>query len=133
LNYIRDDGLNAIGYGVAQYATYAVNDQWTLVGRGEIWRDNAGAFVSASPAYFDAANVQRGLPNTVYAAPVPNHTTYSELTVGVNYKPEVPKAIEGFVIRPELRIDHSMNGTKPFNNGKDASSFTPAVDIVVPF
>jgi len=26
MNYIRDDGFNATGYGVAQYATYAIND-----------------------------------------------------------------------------------------------------------
>jgi len=25
VNYIRDDGFNATGYGVAQYATYAIN------------------------------------------------------------------------------------------------------------
>ena len=56
LNYIRDDGLHAIGYGMAQYVTYALNDHWTLIGRGEVWRDNSGAFVAADPGYFDAAN-----------------------------------------------------------------------------
>lgn len=130
LNYIEDDGAHAIGYGMAQYATYALNDKWTLIGRGEVWRDNSGFFVSADPAYFDAANAQRGLTNTALAVP---RTTYGALTLGANYKPEVPKAIEGFVIRPELRIDQSLNGSKPFNVGKDSTSFTPAVDVVVPF
>ncbi|MDR3425052.1 MAG: outer membrane beta-barrel protein [Alphaproteobacteria bacterium] len=135
VNYIEEDSVGAIGYGVAQYATYALNDNVTLVGRAEIWRDNSGVFVAAYPGYFDAANAQRGLTNTSYTAP---RTTYSELTLGVNYKPEVPKAVEGLVIRPELRVDHSLNGTKPFNAGDnnigtDGTSFTPAVDVVVPF
>jgi hypothetical protein len=115
LNYVEDDGARAIGYGVAQYATYALSDQWTLVGRGEIWRDNGNFFVTADPGYFDAANAQRGLTNTAYSAP--HATTYSELTLGANYKPEVPKSLEGLVIRPEFRVDHSLNGTKPFNVG----------------
>jgi hypothetical protein len=135
INYIEEDSVNAIGYGVAQYATYALNDTLTLVGRAEVWRDNSGAFVGADPAYFDAANAQRGLANTAYAAP---RTTYSELTIGVNYKPAVPKVIDGLVIRPELRVDHSLNGTKPFNAGNnnvgnDGTSFTPSIDVVVPF
>jgi hypothetical protein len=135
VNYIEEDSVDAIGYGVAQYATYALNDKMTLVGRVEAWRDNSGFFVGAFPGYFDNANVQRGLTNTSY---VTRRTTYSELTLGVNYKPEVPKAVEGLVIRAELRVDHSLNGTKPFNAGddnigKDGTSFTPAIDIVVPF
>ena len=130
INYIKDEGLSAIGYGVAQYATYTLNDHWSLVGRGEVWRDNAGAFVYAYPGYFDAANAQRGLANTSYPAA---RTTYGEITLGANYKPQVPKAIDGFVVRPELRVDHSLNGSKPFNQGKDETSFTPAVDVVVPF
>jgi hypothetical protein len=35
LNYIRDDGFNATGGGVAQYATYALNDWLKITGRGE--------------------------------------------------------------------------------------------------
>lgn len=134
-NYISDEGLGAIGYGMAQYAVYALNDKLSLVGRAEIWRDNSGAFVSAVPGNFDYVNAEEGLPATVITAP---RTTYGELTVGLNYKPEVPKAIEGFVIRPELRVDHSLNGTHPFDigsagTGKDGTSFTPAVDVVIPF
>jgi len=135
VNYIEEDSVDAVGYGVAQYAAYALNDKVTLVGRAEIWRDNSGFFVGAFPGYFDATSAERGLANTAYAVP---RTTYSELTLGVNYKPEVPKAVEGLVIRPELRVDHSLNGTKPFNagndnRGRDGTSFTPAIDVVVPF
>jgi hypothetical protein len=139
VNYIADDGLRAIGYGMAQYGIYSINDQLSLVGRVEVWRDNgtngSGAFAAAYPGYFDAINAQRGLPSTTIALP---RTTYSEVTVGLNYKPEVPKAIDGLTIRPELRIDRSLNGTTPFDigsggTGTDRTSFTPAIDIVVPF
>ncbi|MDE1900306.1 MAG: porin [Alphaproteobacteria bacterium] len=130
INYAEEDSTNAIAYGVAQYVSYVLNSHVTLVGRGEVWRDNSGAFVTVDPSNFDAANAQRGLTNTSYAVP---RTTYSELTLGVNYMPDVPKSIEGFVIRPEMRVDHSLNGSHPFNQGKDNTAFTPAVDVVVPF
>jgi hypothetical protein len=130
LNYIRDDGLHAIGYGGAQYAVYKLSDQVSLVGRGEVWRDNNGAFVAAFPGSQDFVNAQRGFPATVIGG---GRTTYGALTFGVNYKPEVPKAIEGFVIRPEIRYDGSLNGTKPFNAGKSDHQVTIAADFILPF
>jgi hypothetical protein len=131
VNYIRDDGLHAIGYGAAQYVTYALNDQVTLVGRGEVWRDNNGAFVAAFPGNLDFINAERGLvPATTIGG---GRTTYGELTFGVNYKPPVPKAIEGFVIRPELRFDGALNGTKPFNSGTSDHQVTIATDFILPF
>lgn len=130
VNYIRDDGLHAIGYGAAQYAVYALNDSISLVGRGEVWRDNNGAFVAAFPGSQDFVNSERGLPATTISG---GRTTYGALTLGVNYKPEVPKAIEGFVIRPEIRYDTSLNNTKPFNAGKSDHQFTLAADFILPF
>lgn len=38
LNYIREEGFNAVGGGVAQYVTYALNDWLKITGRGEVWR-----------------------------------------------------------------------------------------------
>ena len=58
LNYIRDDGLHAIGYGGAQYAVYNISDSLALVGRGEVWRDNNGAFVAAFPGSKDFVNAE---------------------------------------------------------------------------
>jgi hypothetical protein len=129
-NYIADDGLKAVGYGMAQYAVYSLNEHVSLAARAEVWRDDAGAFVASFPGYFDFTNASRGLPNTAVAG---GHTTYGALTVGVNIKPDVPKAVEGLVIRPELRGDESFSAAKPFNKGNDRLSFTPAVDVVVPF
>jgi hypothetical protein len=130
LNFIRDDGLHAIGYGGAQYAVYALNDAFSLVGRGEIWRDNNGAFVAAFPGSLDFVNSERGLPATTISG---GRTTYGALTLGVNYKPAVPKVIEGFVIRPEIRYDTSLNDTKPFNAGKSDHQVTLGADVILPF
>lgn len=135
-NYIADDGLGAIGYGMAQYAVYSLNDHVSLVGRAELWRDNSGAYVSAYPYTFDYVNAERGLPATVILAS--SRATYGALTFGVNYKPDVPKVIDGFMVRPELRVDHAFGGVHPFNInsagvGQDTTQFTPAVDVVVPF
>lgn len=131
VNYIRDDGLHAIGYGAAQYAVYNLTDTVALVARGEVWRDNNGAFVAAFPGTLDFINTERGLvPATSISG---GRTTYGELTLGVNYKPEVPKAIEGFVIRPEIRFDDSLNGTKPFNAGTSDHQVTLAADVILPF
>lgn len=133
-NYIADEGLGAIGYGMAQYAVYTLNDHLSLVGRAEIWRDNSGAFVAAFPYSLDYINSERGLSATVIAAP---RTTYGELTVGLNYKPSID-GLDGLMIRPELRVDRSLNGTHPFDInqagiGQDRTAFMPAVDVVFPF
>ena len=58
--------------------------------------------------------------------------------MGLHIKPKVPKTFEGTVIRPEIRYDASLNGTKPYGVtssgvGTQSSQFTAAVDIVVPF
>jgi len=65
LNYIRDDGFNATGYGVAQYATYAINDWLKITGRGEVWRDNNGFFVASYPGNLDFVMFEHGNPLAV--------------------------------------------------------------------
>jgi hypothetical protein len=118
-NYIRDDGLHAIGYGAAQYAIYNISDQVSFGVRGEIWRDNAGAFVAYFPGNLDFVNAEKGYPNgsfgatTATGAPAP--TTYGAITVGFNIKPTVPAPIAGLVFRPEIRYDNALNNTSPFN------------------
>ena len=133
LNYLHDDGLRATGYGGAQYVSYALDDHWTLIGRGEVWRDNNGAFVASFKQPFDFINSERGLVTSQGGVVSGGRTTYGELTLGVNFKPEVPKAIEGFVIRPELRWDEALNGTRPFNDSKSSHQVTIAADFILPF
>jgi hypothetical protein len=65
MNYIRDDGFNATGYGVAQYATYAINDWLKITGRGEVWRDNNGFFVASFPGNLDFVGIEHGNPLAV--------------------------------------------------------------------
>ena len=130
LNYIRDDAFNADGYGAAQYVSYTLSDTLTLNGRAEIWRDNKGFFVGAFPGNHDFVNAEFGLPATVLSAAP---TTYSEITLGVTYKPPVPAAISTLMLRPEIRYDHSLNGTHPFNGGRDNGAFTIAADAILGF
>jgi hypothetical protein len=131
LNYIRDDGFDVSGYGVAQYVAYTVNDQLKIVARGEIWRDNEGFFVAAFPGNLDFVRFAHG--NPIATAISGGATTYGALTFGLNIKPPVPKEIEGLVIRPEIRYDASLNGSTPFAAGTKSSQFTFGGDIIVPF
>jgi hypothetical protein len=117
-NFIRDDGFNATGYGVAQYGIFKANDWLSFVGRAEIWRDNNNFFVAAFPGNFDFVNVEYGFPNTAVFAPAP--TTYLELTAGLNITVPIPDGtpvLKGMVFRPEVRYDSSLNGTTPFGGG----------------
>lgn len=129
INYIRDDGVKAEGWGVAQYFTYMLNDRWSLGIRGEIWKDRDGFFVAAFPGNLDFINAAKGLPATVIGG---GATTYYAVTLGANYKPAVEKRFEGLVIRPELRWDWSSD-TTPFNAGTQDHQFTAGIDIIVPF
>lgn len=142
LNYIRDDGFKASGYGIAQYAIYTVNDWLKLVGRGEVWRDNNNFFVAAFPGNFDFVNVEYGFPSTAVFGPAP--TTYLELTAGLNISPALPEGLpflKSLTVRPEVRYDASLNGTTPFNGqgfpafgvGTKSSQFTFGGDIIAKF
>lgn len=131
LNYIRDDAFRADAYGAVQYASYTLSDTLTLNGRAEVWRDNKGFFVAAFPGNHDFVNSELGLPaTTITAAP----TTYSEITLGMTYKPPVPAPISTLLLRPEIRYDHSLNGTHPFNGERDNGAFTTiAADAILGF
>ena len=129
LNYARDDGFDARGYGIAQYLSYAVNDSLTLIGRAEVWRDEDGFFVAAFPSNDDFLNFQKGDPNTAILG---EKTTYGAVTLGLNYRPQIPGMLSGMVIRPELRYDASLGDTKPFDGGSKSTQFTFGIDVVIP-
>lgn len=123
-NYIHDDGFNASGYGVAQYASYAVNDWLKVVGRAEVWRDNNNFFVAAYPGNFDFVNAEHGFINNAVFGPAP--TTYFEVTAGLNITPPIPEGtpvLKTLTLRPEFRYDTSLNGTTPF--GGSSGLFGP--------
>ena len=132
LNYIREDGFRAEGYGAAQYVAYTLSDQLTLNGRAEIWRDNNNFFVNTPVNNLDYVNSERGYtPANFYVASGP--TTYAALTAGVTYKPAgLPQPVSNIMLRPELRYDRSLSGSKPFGDN-DKGVFTVASDIVLGF
>jgi len=133
LNYIRDDGFHANGFGIAQYGSYTVNDNLTLNARGEVFHDgaqnNTGFFVGAFPRNFDFINAEEGLGNNSFGF---TRTTYSEWTVGATVKPDVPDIIKGFLIRPELRFDSALDGHRVYGDQNDSHQFTAAIDLVIP-
>jgi hypothetical protein len=133
LNYIRDDGFGTEGYGLSQYVLYTLSDQIGLGLRGEVWRDDDGSFVAKFFGNRDFALIQRGLaPEDPRSGTTGGATTYGALTFGVNYKPPVPEAFEGVVIRPEVRYDHSFDSA-PFDAGTSRNQWTIGIDLVVPF
>ena len=133
LNYVKEDGYRAEGYGATQYVSYNLTKTVTLNGRAELWRDNNNFFVSTPVNNLDFVNSERGVsPANFYTATGP--TTYSELTAGVTYKPaDLPKPIGSLAIRPEVRYDRSLSGTRPYDGGKDKGSVTLAADLILGF
>ena len=130
LNYIRDDGFDATGGGVAQYFTYVLTPEITAGVRGEVWRDNNGFYVAAFPGNLDFINFATGRPNTAFGGYV---TTYGAVTVGLNIKPaKLPKMMDGLVFRPELRYDRALAGTNPFDHGNSVDQFTFGIDAILP-
>ncbi len=130
-NFIRDDAFKAEAYGAAQYVSYALNDVLTLNGRGEVFRDNNNFFVAYFPGNLDYVNAEEGYPYTSFTAA--RATTYSEFTVGLTYKPTTPPPLATFMVRPELRYDSTLNGTKPYNGGTRSGAFTFGTDLIIGF
>ena len=129
---MREDGYHAEAYGAAGYASYALTDSLALNGRAEIYRDNNNFFVSTPSNNLDYVAVERGTYATLVTASRP--TTYSELTLGVTYKiPGLPASISTAEIRPELRYDQTLNGSKPFGDGKHGGNVTLATDLILGF
>jgi len=134
LNYIYDEAADATGYGVAQYFIYTSNDLLSIDVRGEIWRDADGFYVASFAENDDAVDVLRGGsvnldPRTVGGG----KTTYGAITLGLNIKPTLPKPAASLVIRPELRFDRALTGTRPFNDSNDRNQFTAGIDVIIGF
>ena len=148
-NYVEDDtpgfgtAHGATGYGIADYWVYALADNVSIGLRSEWWRDNNGAFVSACPGNLDFVKSEEGQQNGCFNNGSPNFfvpipqgqplqgTNYYDETIGLNWKPEVPKCFEGMVVRPEARWDYSSK-TTPFDDGTSHNQFTFGADVVIP-
>ncbi|MSO99612.1 MAG: porin [Acetobacteraceae bacterium] len=131
----------ANAFGLAGYGSYALTDTITLNARAELFRDDNGFFVGAFPGNYDPVYAQKGSPLSG-AIGVPA-ATYGSLTLGVTYKPGLPKAITSLAIRPEFRVDQSLGGNNVFNRKfnkttgtftyRDTTSITIGADVVLTF
>jgi outer membrane protein OmpA-like peptidoglycan-associated protein len=137
LNYIHEELGNADGYGFAQYVSYAINDEWTVNGRAEIWSDEDNFFVAAFPGNRTFVQFERGINQDQPPIFAPGATDYSEFTIGVTYKPVIA-GTQLFMIRPEVRFDDALNGVKAYNTnnnglnqGKSTDQFTFGLDFVL--
>ena len=130
-NYIHEEGFGgADGYGIAEYVSYALNDEWTLNGRAEVWDDEKNFFVAAFPGNRTFVQFERGLPldQPPRFAPGTGAVTYSEFTFGATYKPVIG-GTQLFMLRPEIRFDDALNGVKAYNGS--TNQFTFGLDFVL--
>ncbi len=136
-NLVRDGygaaGKAVNGFGLAQYASYALTDTLALNGRAEYWRDDNNFFVASFPSNSGPVRAQQGFAVPfLHTAPGTN-TTYGSLTLGVTWKPELPAPVSGLLIRPEVRWDHAFTNNRPFNAQRDNNAFTIGADFVLTF
>ncbi|MCH4091713.1 outer membrane beta-barrel protein [Acetobacter sp.] len=113
--YLHDDLSRDDVYGVTTYFAYNINPNLTFNARGEILRDNTGGVIAE---YSSFTSFTKSLTNQPYPYYVAAPTTYGELTLGVTYRPDfINKHVHfgQFSFRPEVRLDKSLNGTRPFN------------------
>jgi hypothetical protein len=128
-NYIHEEGFGeADGVGFAQYVSYALNDEWTVNGRAEIWSDEDNFFVAAFPGNRTFVQFERGFPLDQPPIFSPRATDYSEFTIGATYKPVIA-GTQLFMLRPEFRFDDALNGVKAYNGS--TNQFTFGLDLVV--
>jgi len=133
LNYALNEVSDAQAFGIAQYFTYAINSWLTAGIRGEIFWDDDGFYVFSFANNHDPMRALEGEPTIDPRTVGGGKTTYGAITAGVNIKPPVPKPAASLVIRPELRFDRALNGTRPFNDSSDRNQFTASIDVIITF
>jgi hypothetical protein len=140
LNYTHDDistlPRGATAYGATEYITYALNKHVTLNARGEVFRDADGFFIVNYSGNLDAVALARGYACSCIFQPP---TTSSEITLGLTYKPDVPKPMALLQIRPEIRYDRALGGNTPYDVnpstglGRRKDQFLFGGDVVIGF
>ncbi|QNT77619.1 outer membrane beta-barrel protein [Entomobacter blattae] len=133
VNYLHDEGLRADVYSFVGFMAYKLDPELTFNLRTELYRDNTGAFVSNFQTNTGYTRALRGISVPSVSAPP---TTYGALTLGLTYKPDLghfSDVFSLFEIRPEIRFDRSLNGTRPFNASRNAGQFTFGGDAVIGF
>jgi hypothetical protein len=137
-------GRGVQAYGIAQYVSYRYDDRIRINGRMEFWRDSNNFFTTSFSTPFSNANQQHGFPADVISQPIfannPSMgTTYLATTVGVNFNLKFDKStpIEEIILRPEARIDFTLNNSAPFIGSNTVSGRTSqktiSLDVLLPF
>ncbi len=115
-------------YGLNQYYTYSLNDQWSAGMRAEWLRDQEGVRV-AGPGNIPGVRAWSGHG---FAG------NFYELTAGLNWRPQA-----NVIFRPEVRYDWYDGGAGgyglsnqtglPFNDGRSSTQFLTAADLILLF
>ncbi|MFT8718656.1 outer membrane beta-barrel protein [Acetobacter sp.] len=129
-NYLHDDGLRADTYSFVSYLSWDFAKNLTFNYRGEIYRDNTGLMVVNFLSDQGYMNGIAGRNAPTESAPP---TTYGDMSLGVTYRTPLSKDLGFFAIRPEVRFDRSLNGTSPFNDGRNTGMFTFGGDAMIGF
>jgi hypothetical protein len=136
-NLVRDGfgvaGKPANGFGVAQYGSYVLADTLNLNARLEYWRDDNNFFVASFPSNSGPVMLQQGFTVPFLHTAPGSNTTYGAMTLGVTWKPELPRPVSGLLVRPEIRWDHAFTNNHPFNAQTDTNAVTIGADAVLTF
>ena len=147
LNYSRDEyGVGngpASSYSAAQYFSYAFAKDYTFNVRGEVYRDTQNFFVSTPTDNSGIAKTEVGAASTLISPTLGGTaggpgTTYASGTLGVTFKPDVPKPFALFMIRPEIRYDRIVAGDALYGGNagpadRTKNQFTFGGDLVLGF
>lgn len=146
-NYLHDQGTrtpygssgpfkSADAWSVVTFLSYVVSPSVTFNYRGEIYRDNNNLMVTTFTGNNSYMNAIAGRGYTTYSNGGQLNdrgTTYGELTLGINYHPDLGKHVRVFALRPEIRFDRSLNNTHVFNDGRNNGMFTFGGDAMIGF
>ena len=115
-------GGSARWYGLAQYFIYTINPKLSAGTRVEWFRDEEGSRVAGVGNLNDGWMGAPGFEGT-----------FTELTFGLNYRPNL-----NLVIRPELRCDWysgstNLAGQLPFGDGTRSQQLLLATDMILTF
>lgn len=111
LTQVHDEGLHTDTWSSVAWGSYAATPSLTFNVRGEIYRDTTGGFVVQYPHNEDYAHALLGLPNGGYGALA---TTYGDFSLNAVWRPDVGHYVKLLQVRPEIRFDRSLSGTRPF-------------------
>lgn len=124
---------NAQWYGIVQYLTYDLKDNFSLGLRAEWWRDNNGFMVYGPPRCSGSVNVGADGNASSYACgndlnsyPFQGSNYYA-ITAGAVWHP-----LKWIQLRPNVRYDWA-DKIKIFDNGQRGDQLLFSTDVIVKF